>query len=664
MSPERDPDLERRPEPAAAQPAAASAGQLCDEARFEELQRRCRSKEAQLQTALKDQEALRARLAESVREIEAAEDRAALHQRECAASAALAQELTETLRVAAQARAQLAAALADTRRSAEKWREQSLRAENEKAALAEETGAAAQRRVDEAQLRRGESERAREQAQSLAQGLAAEVERLQAELSAKDEESCRARALALAATREAAEAKVESQRRLANSDVLQHEANEALDAAAEIKSQTELRLEEQRKSFAEERRALAAQAAAAVQEAAELKAELCRRVEAELAQARAQLDSERAALFATVEAEREKSRAEAKARAAAEQARLKSFAQALELVEGMRAEQSSERARILREVHAELGRAETSLGIAPACLQVPGPARAKPSRRAWVWAVAAAAAVLLCAGWLWKTLAASGRDHLLPFARPGAMAWQGDVLWVADSAAQAVHRLRLESGRLREERSCPLPGIRVTGLAAAGDFLYVADAAGNEIQKRRSDAALTLEKSWPVATQNIAALASDGVSLFAAFSGPGRIHQYALDEDLSVVGTFFGPPTPVGLAVADGWFWTADGGSRLLLRHRRDAQLSVKDVFAAPGLGPGALSGFALRGRAVWLSQEGRAFIRERPRWTLEDRMLADIPAEAPAVRESVRPAPAELPIPQAPAALAPAAPASPPPAP
>ena len=130
------------------------------------------------------------------------------------------------------------------------------------------------------------------------------------------------------------------------------------------------------------------------------------------------------------------------------------------------------------------------------------------------------------------------------------MAWQGDVLWVAEPEAQSVHKFKLESGRLRDERSIPLPGSRVTGLAATEDSLYVADAAANVIQRRRTDDALTLEKSWPVAAQNISALASDGTSLFAAFSKPGRIYQYALDEDLSVVGTFFGPGFGAGIVIS------------------------------------------------------------------------------------------------------------------
>jgi sugar lactone lactonase YvrE len=210
------------------------------------------------------------------------------------------------------------------------------------------------------------------------------------------------------------------------------------------------------------------------------------------------------------------------------------------------------------------------------------------------------------------------------------MAWQGNVLWVADLEAQALHKFRLESGRLREERSYPLPGARIAGLAAVGEVLYMANVSANEIQKRRADDSLTLEKSWPIAAQNISALACDDKSLFAAFSKPGRIRQYALDDNLSVVNTFFGPPNPAGMAVAGGALWMADGGSRLLLRYRLDSALSVRDVHAVPGLGPGDISGFALRGRAAWLVQDGRALVLERPLWTLEDRALTDVPAEVP----------------------------------
>jgi hypothetical protein len=437
MSPERDQDAERTPPSGGLLPPAASPPVLLDEARFEELQRRLRSKESQLRAALKDQEALRLRLAEAVKDLEAAHDAAAQRQREHAASAALSQELAETLRVAAQARAQLSAALAEARRAAAHWQEAALRAGEEKSALAgerdrlaaelgtrkqelvqgqeriaallkqvDEAGAAAEKRAREADLRREESEKARAQADGRAQGLGAEIARVRSEFAAKEEELDRLKALTLEAAREAAEARVESQRRLANVDVLQHEANEAMDAAAEIKSRSERRLEEQRLAFEEERRGLAAKAEASGREAAELKGELRRRVEAELAQARAGLDSERAALFAAVEAEREKLRSEARARAAAEQARLKAVDQSLQKVESMRAEQSAERARILREVHAELNKTD----IPPALPRAkPAPAAPPPSvpeasgSRPWLWAAGFLAAAPLL-WWLWTLL--------------------------------------------------------------------------------------------------------------------------------------------------------------------------------------------------------------------------------------------------------------------
>ncbi len=462
--------------------------------------------------------------------------------------------------------------------------------------------------LDEAERRRDESEQARSQLEESVQCLSAAAERLQselaersaavealdelrAELAAKDAEARQARAFLEAAVRESAEAKAESQRRLDNAEALQREANETMDAAVEFRSQAHLRLE----------------------------------------------------------VEREKLQVEVTVRAAAEQARLSALTQALQSLEGMRAEQSAERSRILREVHEELSLAETAIAVAPlvspqappplaSALLSRGPApilvrapESQPRRRDRIRNWSGVAAVVLLSGcWLWKSLATAGRDYPIPFVWPGAMAWQGDVLWVADPQAQALHRFRLESGHLRDDRSFSLPGLRIVGLAAAGAALYVADAGANEIQKRRVDDALTLEKSWPMAAQNISALACDGTSLFAAFSKPGRIRQYALDENLSVVNTFFGPPTPVGMAVVGGVLWAADGQSRLLLRYSVDSALSVRDVHAVPGLGPGALSGFTLRGRSAWLVQNDRALVLERPRWLLEDRVLADVPVDAP----------------------------------
>ena len=197
-----------------------------------------------------------------------------------------------------------------------------------------------------------------------------------------------------------------------------------MDAAAEMKSQVEKRLDEQRLAFAEERRALEEKAGAAAREAADLKGELRRRVETELAQARAALDSERGALFAAVEAERENLRAEAKARAEAERARLQAVDQSLKKVESMRAEQSAERARILSEVHSELNRKDPpALQEAPPAAKgpphlvtkpleksspPPAPTRTphvepSPQGRPWLWAAGIAAAAPML-WWLWTLL--------------------------------------------------------------------------------------------------------------------------------------------------------------------------------------------------------------------------------------------------------------------
>jgi hypothetical protein len=338
-----------------------------------------------------------------------------------------------------------------------------------------------------------------------------------------------------------------------------------------------------------------------MKEAEDLKAGLRKRIDGEVAQARAQFDAERDALFAAAEAQRKKMHSEAEAELRAERTRLRAFAD------------SSQRV-------AELGGSSRIAPAAPAWRT----AAHRPAVRA---ALAAGALGVALAALLWRAWAVPTRDHPVPFAHPGAMAWQGDTLWVADAADHSIHKLVLSSGELQEERAYPLPGSQVTALAARGDRLYVADSEKNDIEEFQVGGVLSQLKSWPLAAHGISALACDGADLYAAFSPTGRIYQYSLDGNLTVARTFYGPPTLVGMAVASGEFWTADRHTGLLLAHRRNAALSVKAAYGAAGVDPGALCGFARRGRTAWLAVDGRAAILERPMWRLPRRRIPDLSA-------------------------------------
>ena len=120
------------------------------EVRVEELERRLRARSLELETELKAKERLRERVRElTARAYELQQTVSALH-REAASATSLARELDDTLKVAAEARVQLGAAL-----EAERGR----RLEAETAREAVQSGLGARVEALDAELRRTTAER-------------------------------------------------------------------------------------------------------------------------------------------------------------------------------------------------------------------------------------------------------------------------------------------------------------------------------------------------------------------------------------------------------------------------------------------------------------------------------------------------------------------------
>ncbi len=179
--------------PTAAESDAMDAVRL--EVRVEELERRLRARSIELETELKAKERLRERVRELTTRVDDLQETASALHREAASSTSLARELDETLKVAAEARVQLGAAL-------EAERNRRLEAESD---LAATSGSLTARASElEADLRRLTAERAAllSRADTAEEGAA----RTDIELSRAREES-RALALKLEAST------VESQRR-------------------------------------------------------------------------------------------------------------------------------------------------------------------------------------------------------------------------------------------------------------------------------------------------------------------------------------------------------------------------------------------------------------------------------------------------------------------
>ncbi|HAM35982.1 MAG TPA: hypothetical protein DEB40_11000 [Elusimicrobia bacterium] len=623
-------------------PKPAPDGAEVLRSRLAELQRQFRAQTAQLQAELDNHASLRRRAQDLQAELETVEAQAAKHQREAAANAALAEELDETLRVAAKARGELSAALAGERREAARLEARLREIESELAA-----------RTAERNSRELELDGAKAQSlsdQGVARDLREELDRLQAARSKEQQETQErlGQALleksALAAEnkelrKSADELRGEAARRQERIEGLLNQIEDSRGAAQRHFDDADLRLKE-----AEDEKA----SLEAAYQRSLAKLEEARR-EAEAREARLR-ELEESARSGQAESRRMMENAEAIQRegneamdaaqrlktelykqAEAEWSRLRAYAQKLE-----RGEAPAGKEPILPEARPEIlepaAAKEQRSSQAPVVLQSPeadAPLRPEPApagRRLGLWLGLGLAALL--AVLVWRPFPAPGQDHSMTFSHPRAMAWQGDVLWVADSSDQAVYRLRLRDGGLIEERRYDLAGLRVTGLALAGGFLYLADAGKNEVQRRRMDAGLSVEKSWPLPYQGVCALASDGRGLYAAYYGTGRISRHALDDSLSVQETYLAPASVVGMDVSGDEFWTADANSRRLIRHDKDSALAVSAVYGLPELEGGPLiSAFAKRGGRLWLGREGSPLILERSRWLLPSRPAPDFSA-------------------------------------
>ena len=241
--------------PAAAQPDGLDSIRL--EVRVEELERRLRARSIELETELKAKERLRERVRELTSRIDELQDTASALHREAVSSTSLAHELDATLKVAGEARLQLAAAL-------ESERLRRVEAE-EKMARAAAEGADARKRDEEFVSTRRQIAQLRQKTA----GQEAHIESLRVDLErvrAGEEKALRA---------------------FENAEQIRREGVEAFEKARE----GQLRLEMETESIKAK--------------AEKLKAELRARADGEVAEMRRALDEERARLYADIEAERE-----------------------------------------------------------------------------------------------------------------------------------------------------------------------------------------------------------------------------------------------------------------------------------------------------------------------------------------------------------------------
>lgn len=373
------------------------------ETRIEELQRKFSSRTLQYEAEIKAHERLKARVEALMSELAALEDQAASHQREAAVNATLAEELSETLKVAGEARSQLASALDEERRQRSRLGEQAAKFQEEldrlrpDLARKEEALSSSLKALEEAKRIAAQEidNRSRdqqrfitevEQAKARAAASAAEVEKtkqalfeketaleaLQKEADGLRESGSRGREAVSELEKVRREAQAERERleaekakALEQAEAVRREGGEALEAAQELKSQTRLQAEQQRAALEEERKRLLAEFKAAMKEVNDFKADLKARSEKELSELRGQLEGERGKLYTQIDEERQRLKKELSDRVDAERARARSDRDALLRQETLKTQKAAERDRMKGELEAKPAPAAAPAPAAP-----------------------------------------------------------------------------------------------------------------------------------------------------------------------------------------------------------------------------------------------------------------------------------------------------------
>ncbi|MBI5203025.1 MAG: hypothetical protein HY925_15645 [Elusimicrobia bacterium] len=215
-----------------------------------------------------------------------------------------------------------------------------------------------------------------------------------------------------------------------------------------------------------------------------------------------------------------------------------------------------------------------------------------------------------------------GADYKLPDSHPTALVWQGETLWVSDSAGQAIYELVEGDDGMAVRAKHALVGVSPASMALGRDKLFLVDSAAGQIQRRALDKDLTLLGTVASPGPKPSALYYDGQSLWSTDRQTGLLYQHADDETLSVLQSY--PIGPDAVAVqSDGTsLWWAEGASRRLTRLGPPPGLAKVESVELPELEASGkpLGAFAWKNDKLWLAVDGEGRVLERPKWRLRKR--------------------------------------------
>jgi sugar lactone lactonase YvrE len=147
------------------------------------------------------------------------------------------------------------------------------------------------------------------------------------------------------------------------------------------------------------------------------------------------------------------------------------------------------------------------------------------------------------------------RSFDAPRGCPTGLAWDGDLLWVADRRTDELYGLNPETGRLHGRLEAP--GYWPTGLAAEGRLLWVADQDQKlafRIDPRNGLATRTIELDL----ERPEGLAWDGTHLWCVDGKMDRLVKLDPEDGTSILSLPAPSLNPTGLAYDGNYLWVAD----------------------------------------------------------------------------------------------------------
>ncbi len=231
--------------------------------------------------------------------------------------------------------------------------------------------------------------------------------------------------------------------------------------------------------------------------------------------------------------------------------------------------------------------------------------------------------VMLCGPWTARAERGDVRRTLsAPSSRVTGLAWDGEVLWVADHQAERLIAVRLDTGEV--VRAVPAPSRRTTGLAWDGRFLWTVDGTEHvayqvDPASGRCDHRVEIEAARP------RGLAWHGGHLVVGDDWKDMLHEVD-PEDGTSLRVWPAPSTGVaGLAMYQGVLYVADRQDDAIYAVEFDTG-RVLFWLPSPGPHPTGMAGVGQDLVVADYQADDLSFVDmtlgDRPYWVFGDRVV------------------------------------------